>query len=177
MSFQNYPLCHRALVCTRMDMFRDLTDVNVLSTHGPILPKLTMDLEEASDTQAKRIVEFLFPVFLHNLIRAEDFPVREKFAGALNQMEQNIQDNAQNAMVQELLTCGLKGKVCDPGGLPEDIDAKRAVTLYLARADWDTLYRTFHLRVIKLLVKNRQEVALWIKQHQAQQQTDNEGMA
>ena len=47
----------------------------------------------------------------------------------------DIQENAKNAMVQELLTCGLKGEVCDPGGLPKDVDAKRAVVLYLARTD------------------------------------------
>ncbi len=68
-------------------------------------------------------------------------------------MEQNIQENAQNAMAQELLTCGLKGKVCDPGGLPDNINAKRAVTLYLARADWDTLYSTFYGRVTRLTVR------------------------
>lgn len=158
-----YPLTHRALVCSRMDMFQELDSVNVLSTHGPIPPKVKMDLHEASETQAKRIIEFLFPVFLHNLIRAEDFPMRGKLKGALDQMEQTIQENAKNAMVQELLTCGLKGEVCDPGGLPKDVDAKRAVVLYLARAEWDTLYRTFYLRVIKTLVQGRSELADWIK--------------
>jgi len=155
-----------------MDMFQDLDNVNVLSTHGPILPRLQMDLDEASDIQAKRIIEFLFPVFLHNLIRAEDFPLRQKLAGALEEMEQNIKDNAQNPMVQELLTCGLKGEVCDPGGLPKDVDAKRAVSLYLARGEWDTIYRTFSVKVIKTLVKQRQEVAAWIarqKQNQVAQ--------
>lgn len=163
MAVSAFPLTHRALVCSRMDMFQDLDSVNVLATHGPILPKVKMDLDEASDTQAKRIFEFLFPVFLHNLIRAEDFPMREKLTVALEQMEQNIQENAKNAMVQELLTCGLKGEVCDPGGLPDDVDAKRAVVLYLAREEWDTLYRTFSLKVIKTLVKSRKEIANWIK--------------
>ena len=169
MSTANYPLTHRALVCTRMDMFKDLESVNVLSTHGPILPRLKMDLNGASEVQAKRVFEFLFPVFLHNLIRSHDFPMRDKLAGALEQMEQNIQENAQNAMVQELLTCGLKGRICDPGGLPENIDAKRAVSLYLARGDWDTLYKTFYLRIIRALVKQRREVAAWIKIQQALQ--------
>ncbi|MEP5766545.1 MAG: hypothetical protein ABJ308_18235 [Halieaceae bacterium] len=163
MAASAFPLTHRALVCSRMDMFQDLDSVNVLATHGPILPKVKMDLDEASDTQAKRIFEFLFPVFLHNIIRAEDFPKREKLTSALEQMEQNIQENAKNAMVQELLTCGLKGEVCDPGGLPDDVDAKRAVVLYLAREEWDTLYRTFSLKVIKTLVKSRKEIASWIK--------------
>lgn len=163
MSTSAYPLTHRALVCSRMDMFQDLESVNVLATSGPILPKMKMDFHEASDAQAKRIIEFLFPVFLHNLIRAEDFPMREKLKGALDQMEQNIQENAKNAMVQELLTCGLKGEVCDPGGLPKNVDAKRAVVLYLARAEWDTLYRTFSMRVIKTLVQGRKEIGDWIK--------------
>ncbi len=163
MSKAAYPLTHRALVCSRMDMFQDLESVNVLATSGPILPKMKMELHDASEAQAKRIIEFLFPVFLHNLIRAEDFPMREKLKGALEQMEQNIQENAKNAMVQELLTCGLKGEVCDPGGLPKNVDAKRAVVLYLARAEWDTLYRTFSMRVIKALVQGRREVADWIK--------------
>lgn len=158
-----YPLTHRALVCSRMDMFQELDSVNVLATHGPILPKVKMDLRDASESQAKRIIEFLFPVFLHNLIRAEDFPMRDKLKGALEQMEQTIKDNAKNAMVQELLTCGLRGDVCDPGGLPSNVDAKRAVVLYLARAEWDTLYRTFHMRVVKALVQGRREVADWIK--------------
>ena len=161
-----YPLTHRALVCSRMDMFQDLDSVNVLATSGPILPKVKMDLHEASDTQAKRIIEFLFPVFLHNLIRADDFPMRGKLKGALDQMEQNIQENAKNAMVQELLTCGLKGEICDPGGLPKDVDAKRAVVLYLERAEWDTLYRTFYMKVIKTLVQGRNEVADWIKEQE-----------
>jgi hypothetical protein len=168
MSRDNYPLTHRALVCTRMDMFQELDDVNVLSTHGLIMPKLAMNFEGASEKQARRVIEFLFPVFLHNIIRVQDFPQREKLAVALEQMEQNIKDNAQNAMVQELLTCGLQGKVCDAGGLPTKIDAKRAVTLYLARNDWDTLYRTFYLRVVKLLVKHRREVAQWLKQQSGQ---------
>jgi hypothetical protein len=146
-----------------MDMFQDLDNVNVLATHGPILPKVKMDLHDASETQAKRIMEFLFPVFLHNLIRAEDFPLRDKLKGALDQMEQTIQENAKNAMVQELLTCGLKGEVCDPGGLPRNVDAKRAVVLYLERAEWDTLYRTFHMRVVKTLVQGRKAVADWIR--------------
>lgn len=163
MSTSAYPLTHRALVCSRMDMFQDLDSVNVLATSGPILPKMKMDLQEASEAQAKRIIEFLFPVFLHNLIRAEDFPRRDKLKGALDQMEQNIQENAKNAMVQELLTCGLKGEVCDPGGLPRNVDAKRAVVLYLARAEWDTLYRTFSMRVIKTLVQGRKEIGDWIK--------------
>ena len=157
-----FPLTHRALVCSRMDMFPDLESVNVLATSGPILPKVTMDLHEASEAQAKRVIEFLFPVFLHNLIRAEDFPLRDKLKGALEQMEQTIQENAKNAMVQELLTCGLKGEVCDPGGLPKDVDAKRAVVLYLAREEWDTLYKTFYMRVLKALVQSRKEVADWI---------------
>ena len=157
-----YPLTHRVLVCTRMDMFQDLGDVNNLSTHGPILPRLKMDLETASEQQAERIIKFLFPVFLHNLIRAEDFPLRDKLKGALEQMEQNIQENAQNAMVQELLTCGLQGKICDAAGLPENIDAKRAVALYLARQEWDTLYRTFYLRVSKTFIKERQQIAAWL---------------
>ena len=159
----DYPLTHRVLVCTRMDMFQDLEDVNALSTHGPVLPRLTVDLETASDHQAERIIKFLFPVFLHNLIRAPDFPLRDKLKGALEQMEQNIQENAQNAMVQELLTYGLQGKVCDAAGLPEDIDAKRAVALYLARQEWDTLYRTFYLRVTRSLIKERQAVAEWVR--------------
>ena len=163
MSTADYPLTHRALVCSRMDMFQELENVNVLATHGPILPKVKMDLHDASETQAKRIIEFLFPVFLHNLIRSDDFPMRTKLKGALEQMEQTIQENAKNAMVQELLTCGLKGEVCDPGGLPKNVDAKRAVVLYLARAEWDTLYRTFHMRVVKTLVQGRQELAAWIK--------------
>jgi hypothetical protein len=145
-----------------MDMFQDLGNVNVLSTQGAVLPKLTMDLEKASEEQAKRIIEILFPVFLHNLIRADGFPLRERLAGALAQMEDNIQDNAENSMVQVLLTRGLTGEVCDPGGLPEDIDAKRAVALYLAREDWDTLYRTFHRRVVNTLVKQRKDLAKWI---------------
>ncbi len=33
----------------------------------------------------------------------------------------------------------------------------------VARAEWDTLYRTFHMRVIKTLVQGRQELADWIK--------------
>lgn len=163
MSTSAYPLTHRALVCSRMDMFQDLDSVNVLATSGPILPKIKMDLHDASEAQAKRIIEFLFPVFLHNLIRAEDFPMRSKLQGALDQMEQNIQENAKNAMVQELLTCGLKGEVCDPGGLPKNVDAKRAVVLYLARAEWDTLYRTFSMRVIKTMVRGRKEIGDWIK--------------
>jgi hypothetical protein len=68
-----------------------------------------------------------------------------------------------------LLTRGLTGEVCDPGGLPEDIDAKRAVALYLAREEWDTLYRTFHRRLVKSMVKQRQEVAQWIKSEQEAQ--------
>ncbi len=162
MPTSDYPLTHRALVCTRMDMFRDLGNVNVLSTQGPVLPKLKMDLANASAEQAKRIIEILFPVFLHNLIRAESFPLREKLAGALAQMEDNIQDNAENAMVRVLLTRGLTGEVCDPGGLPEDIDAKRAVALYLAREHWDTMYRTFHRRLVNAMVKQRKEIANWI---------------
>ena len=158
MTTSAYPLTHRALVCSRMDMFQDLDSVNVLATSGPILPKMKMDLHEASEAQAKRIIEFLFPVFLHNLIRA-DFPMRDKLRGALETMEQNIQENAKNAMIQELLTCGLKGEICDPGGLPKDVDAKRATMLYLARAEWDTLYKTFHMRVTKTLVSGRKEVA------------------
>ncbi|MFB3077210.1 MAG: hypothetical protein ACE1Y4_04305 [Lysobacterales bacterium] len=163
MSTSKYPLTHRVLVCTRMDMFRDLGSVNALSTHGPVLPRLEMDLETASQHQAERIIKFLFPVFLHNLIRAEDFPLRDKLRGALEQMEQNIRESAQNAMVQELLTCGLQGKICDAAGLPEDIDAKRAVALYLARQEWDTLYRTFYLRVSKTLIKERRQVAEWLR--------------
>ncbi|MCZ6831698.1 MAG: hypothetical protein O7F73_19310 [Gammaproteobacteria bacterium] len=163
MSTSKYPLTHRVLVCTRMDMFRDLDSVNALSTHGPVLPRLEMDLETASQHQAERIIKFLFPVFLHNLIRAEDFPLRDKLRGALEQMEQNIRESAQNAMVQELLTCGLQGKICDAAGLPEDIDAKRAVALYLARQEWDTLYRTFYLRVSKTLIKERRQVAEWLR--------------
>ena len=163
MTQTDYPLTHRALVCTRMDMFQDLDDVNALSTHGPILPQINMDLNSASDEQAERIIKFLFPVLLHNLIRATDFPLRKKLKGALQQMEQNIQENAQNQMVQELLTCGLQGKVCDPAGLPENIDAKRAVSLYLARQEWDTLYRTFALRVTRTLVKERQQLANWLE--------------
>jgi len=147
-----------------MDMFQDIGNVNQLSTHGTILPRLKMDLENASDIQAKRIIEFLFPVFLHNLIRADDFPLRHKLVSALEQMEMNIQDNSQNPMVRELLTCGLKGKVCDPGGLPADIDAKRAVALYLAREDWDTIYKTFSLRVTRTLVRQRKEVARWLQE-------------
>ena len=147
-------------------MFQELESVNVLSTHGPILPKVKMDLHDASDSQAKRIIEFLFPVFLHNLIRAEDFPLRHKLKGAMDTMEQNIQENAKNAMVQELLTCGLKGEVCDPGGLPKNVDAKRAVVLYLARAEWDTLYRTFFMRVVKTMVQGRSEIADWINTQQ-----------
>jgi hypothetical protein len=169
MSISDYPLTHRALVCTRMDMFQDMGNVNQLSTHGMILPRLKMDLENASEIQAKRIIEFLFPVFLHNLIRADDFPLREKLAGALEQMEMNIQDNSQNPMVRELLTCGLKGKVCDPGGLPADIDAKRAVALYLAREDWDTIYRTFSLRVTRTLVRQRKDVAKWLQEQTREQ--------
>jgi len=149
-----------------MDMFQDLDDVNALSTHGPVLPHLNVDLETASDVQAKRIIKFLFPVFLHNLIRAKDFPLRDRLSGALDQMEQNIQENAQNAMVQELLTCGLKGKICDAAGLPEDVDAKRAVALYLARQEWDTLYRTFYLRITKALIKDRRAVAEWLRSQQ-----------
>ncbi len=163
MTTSAYPLTHRALVCSRMDMFPDLESVNVLATSGPILPKIKMDLHEANEAQARRVIEFLFPVFLHNLIRAEDFPMRKKLKAALDAMEQNIQENAKNVMVQELLTCGLKGEVCDPGGLPKDVDTKRAVVLHLARAEWDTLYRTFHMRVIKTLVGGRAELADWIK--------------
>jgi len=166
MSVSAFPLTHRALVCSRMDMFQDLDSVNVLATHGPILPKVKMELDDASEVQAKRIFEFLFPVFLHNLIRAEDFPMREKLTAALDQMEQTIQENSKNAMVQELLTCGLKGEVCDAGGLPDDVDAKRAVVLYLAREEWDTLYKTFYLRVIKTLVNARAEIADWIKKQE-----------
>ena len=168
MSLTNYPLTHRVLVCTRMDMFQDLGDVNTLSTHGTILPRLKMDLETASEKQAERIIKFLFPVFLHNLIRAPDFPLREKLSGALDQMEENIRESAQNAMVQELLTCGLQGKICDAAGLPEDIDAKRAVALYLQREEWDTLYRTFYLRVLKGLIKGRQEIAKWLRSQEEQ---------
>ena len=169
MSQTDYPLTHRVLVCTRMDMFQDLDDVNALSTHGPILPRLKMDLETASEHQAERIIKFLFPVFLHNLIRAADFPLRAKLSGALEQMEQNIQESAQNAMVQELLTCGLQGKICDAAGLPEDIDAKRAVALYLARQEWDTLYRTFYLRITRALIKERQVVAEWLRSQKEQE--------
>ena len=168
MSLTNYPLTHRVLVCTRMDMFQDLGDVNTLSTHGTILPRLKMDLETASEKQAERIIKFLFPVFLHNLIRAPDFPLREKLGGALDQMEENIRESAQNAMVQELLTCGLQGKICDAAGLPENIDAKRAVALYLEREEWDTLYRTFYLRVLKGLIKGRQEIAKWLRSQEEQ---------
>lgn len=162
----DYPLTHRALVCTRPDMFPDLRDVNQLGSRGPALPRMKIELRNASETQAKRDFEFLLPLFLHNLIRCDDFPLRERLGGALEQMEQNIQENAQNPMVQELLTCGLKGEVCDPGRLPEGIDATRAVALYLARGEWDTLYRTFSLRVLKSLVKQRWDVADWIDQHQ-----------
>jgi hypothetical protein len=159
-----------------MDMFQELEDVNVLSTYGLILPKLAINFETCSEKQARRVIEFLFPIFLHNVIRVQDFPQREKLAVALEQMEQNIADNAQNAMVQELLTCGLQGKVCDAGGLPTKIDAKRAVTLYLARNEWDTLYRTFYLRVVKLLVKHRRELGRWLKQ-QSGQETGSQGVA
>lgn len=162
MPISDYPLTHRALVCTRMDMFQDLGNVNVLSSQGPVLPKLKTDLENASEEQAKRIIEILFPVFLHNLIRADSFPLRKKLTAALKQMEDSIQDNAENPMVRVLLTRGLTGEVCDPGGLPEDIDAKRAVALYLAREEWDTLYRTFHMRLVNAMVKQRKEIAKWI---------------
>ena len=46
MTASAYPLIHRALVCSRMDMFQELENVNVLSTHGPILPKVKVDLHE-----------------------------------------------------------------------------------------------------------------------------------
>jgi hypothetical protein len=163
MPISDYPLTHRALVCTRMDMFQDLDNVNVLSTRGAVLPKLKMDLENSSVEQAKRIIEILFPVFLHNLIRADGFPLREKLTSALEQMESNIQDSAENPMVRLLLTRGLTGEVCDPGGLPDDFDAKRAVALYLAREEWDTLYRTFHMRLVNTMVKQRRELAKWIQ--------------
>jgi hypothetical protein len=166
MPISDYPLTHRALVCTRMDMFQDLENVNVLSTQGSVLPRLKMDLKNSSAARAKRFIEILFPVFLHNLIRAEGFPLREKLEGALTQMEHSIQDNADNPMVRELLKRGLTGEVCDPGGLPDDIDAKRRVALYLAREDWDTLYRTFHMRLVNVMVKQRQEVATWITSEQ-----------
>ncbi len=166
MSYSSYPLTHRALVCTRMDMFRDLGSVNALSSSGPVLPRVSLNLETASDNQAQRVIEFLFPVFLQNIIRDPEFPGRARLEKALVQMEQTIQENAQNAMAQELLTCGLKGEVCDPAGLPADIDAKRAVALFLAREEWDTLYRTFALRVVKALVKARKEVAVWIREQQ-----------
>lgn len=169
MPISDYPLTHRALVCTRMDMFQELGDVNALSTQGAVLPRLKMDLKMSSEEQAKRVFEILFPVFLHNLIRADSFPLREKLAGALKQMELTIQDNAENLMVRVLLTRGLTGEVCDPGGLPENIDAKRAVALYLAREEWDTLYRTFHRRLVKSMVKQRQEIAQWIKSEQEAQ--------
>lgn len=159
MNLSDYALTHRALVCTRMDMFRDLASVNVLSGSGPLVPHLDIDLETASEQQAQRIIEFLFPVFLHNIIRDRNFPLRNKLEIALQQMEQTIQENAQNAMIQELLTCGLRGDVCDPAGLPDNIDAKRAVALFLAREEWDTMYKTFSLKVIKSLVRGRKEVA------------------
>ena len=178
MAFSAYPLTHRALVCTRMDMFRDMGDVNSLSTAGVVIPRLNIEqLEEASDSQAKRIVEFLFPVFLHNLIKVKDFPLRNRLEGALEQIEQSIQENAENPMIRELLTCGLKGEVCDPSGLPEDIDAKRAVALYLARAEWDTLYRTFSLKVVKTLVKHRADIAIWLREQSEKEGEPNRARA
>jgi hypothetical protein len=167
MKFSDYALTHRALVCTRMDMFRELDNVNILSSSGPLVPRLDLDLETASEQQAQRVIEFLFPVFLHNIIRDRNFPLRNKLEIALEQMEQTIQENAQNAMIQELLICGLRGDVCDPSGLPDNIDAKRAVALFLAREEWDTMYKTFSLKVVKSLVRDRKEVAGWIRsQHE-----------
>ena len=167
MATSSYPLTHRALVCTRMDMFKEFRDVNALSTAGPILPPLKMDLEAASQEQAQRVISFLFPVLLHNLLRSPDFPLRKKLAGALDTMEQNIRENSSNPMIQELLACGLKGKVCDPAGLPENIDAKRAVALYLERGEWDTLYRTYYLRITKTLIKERKAVADWLSEQES----------
>lgn len=167
MATTHYPLTHRALVCTRMDMFKEFKDVNALSSAGPILPPLKMDLETTSEEQAQRVISFLFPVLLHNLLRAQDFPLRKKLAGALDTMEQNIKENSGNTMIKELLACGLQGKVCDPAGLPENIDAKRAVALYLERGEWDTLYRTFYLRVTKTLIKERKAVAQWLRAQEA----------
>jgi hypothetical protein len=69
-------------------------------------------------------------------------------------------------MIQELLTRGLKGEVCDPSGLPDNIDAKRAVALFLAREEWDTLYRTFTLKVTKSLMRDRKAIAKWIRSRQ-----------
>ena len=169
MNLSDYALTHRALVCTRMDMFRELGDVNTLSSNGPVLPKLNIDLETASDAQVQRVLEFLFPVFLHNIIRDRNFPGRSRLEIALQQMEQTIQENAKNAMVQELLTCGLKGEVCDPSGLPQNIDAKRKVALFLAREEWDTLYKTFSMKVVKSLLKNKKELAGWIRSQQLEQ--------
>ena len=90
-------MTHRALVYTRMDMFRDLDNVNSLSASGPITPRVNIDLEAASDSQAQRVIDFLFPVFLHNIIRDPEFPVRDKLEIALQQMEQTIKEGAQNA--------------------------------------------------------------------------------
>jgi hypothetical protein len=167
MATTHYPLTHRALVCTRMDMFKEFKDVNALSSAGPILPPLKMDLETTSEEQAQRVISFLFPVLLHNLLRAQDFPLRKKLAGALDTMEQNIKENSSNTMIKELLACGLKGTVCDPAGLPANIDAKRAVALYLERGEWDTLYRTFYLRVTKTFFKERKAVAEWLRAQEA----------
>lgn len=167
MNHTEFPLTHRALVCSRMDLFKQLENVYALSTHGAIPPRDVRSLDQASELEAKAILESMFPVFLHNLIRDPEFPCREQLNSALEQMELNIRENAANPLVQELLTCGLKGEVFNAGGLPEKVDAKRAVSLFLARTEWDTLYRTFSLRVIKTLARERQQVQRWIDSHAA----------
>lgn len=162
MSNSEYPLTHRALVCSRMDMFKELDSVYVLSTHGAYTSHIDPGLGKGSEAEAKSIIESQFPVFLHNLIRAEGFPGRDSLTNALDQMELNIKEHIENPLVKELLTCGLKGEVFNAGGLPENIDAKRAVSLFLARSEWDTLYRTFSLRVIKSMTKERQQIGHWL---------------
>jgi hypothetical protein len=146
-----------------MDMFQELGSVYVLSTHGAFLPRLDIQLEQTSEEQAKAVIQAMFPVFLHNLIRAEGFPCREMLSSALDQMELNIKENIENPLVKELLTCGLKGEVFNAGGLPEKVDAKRAVSLFLARSEWDTLYRTFSLRVTKTMAREREHIGHWMQ--------------
>jgi hypothetical protein len=156
-----YPLTHRALVCSRMDLFPQLASVNLLSTLGPIPFADEMNLDGLDEEAAKAVIDVAFPVFLHNLIRSTGFPRRKALKSALDQMELNIRENAGNPLVQELLASGLKGEVFNAGGLPEKADARRAVSLFLARDEWDTLYRTFLLRVSKSLLASAAEIAGW----------------
>lgn len=160
---KDFPLTHRALVCSRMDLFTDLNSVSALSTHEAYVPTLSRGLDELPEGEARSTLEDLFPVFLHNLIRADAFPLQKNLIGALEQMEQNIRDHADNPFVQELLTCGLKGEVFNADGLPQKTDAKRAVSLYLARTEWDTLYRTFSLRIVKAMLREKQSIAAWMR--------------